>query len=371
MKNFTDERKQARYLARRRAVNLVKAGISARLSKLLNRPIVYGKPSILMIEPSNVCQLECPLCFVGQEGLQRPRGLMNLDDFAKIIEDAKDSVFFLMLFFDGEPFINPRLLDMVALAKKNRINVLTSTNGQIKIDAQKAKEIVESGLDRIVVSMPGLTEESYKKYGSGGDFFRARNFIQSIAEAKKSLNTTKPILDIELLLLRSAEEDLAIAQETMLSWGGDILTYKTIFIPKHLKDSANSWLPQNPDLSRYLKQGDDYYYRQEVGPFCKRLWQIATIYWNGDMAGCCCDQQGERILGNVLNDGGLRAVWHGQKAQDFREEIMYQTETPELCKNCTGGLIQFYIKSDGSYLQKLRDTARIYGMHFNNPLRRE
>jgi len=364
MKEYANEEKQARYLARQHAVNLIKANVSASISRFRNRPIVYGKPSILMIEPSNVCQLHCPLCFTGQKGLQRPRGIMSLENFSKIIDDAKDSIFFLMLFFDGEPFVNRHLLDMVSLAKKSKINVLTSTNGQIDIDMPKAKEIVESGLDRIVVSMPGLTQQSYAMYGSGGDFFRAKNFIQLIAEAKKNLGSTKPILDIELLLLRSAEDDLIIAQDTMSSWGGDILTFKTIFIPEHLKDSAETWLPKNPDLSRYWKKDNRFVYRTEVGPFCKRLWQIATIYWNGDMAGCCCDQQGDRILGNVLEDGGLRTVWHGQKAQDFRAEIMYQTETPALCRNCTGGLLNFYIRSDISYIQRIRETVRIYGMHF-------
>jgi len=353
------------YLLIKRIVNAIKSTISRRLSKVFNRPIILGKPSILMIEPTNTCQLHCPQCFVGQGTLNRARGIMKIDDFASIIADVEDSVFFLMLFYAGEPFLNPNLIEMIQIAQKSKINVLTSTNGQVPIDFDKAIKIVKSGIDRIVISMPGLTRQSYDLYNSGGDFSKSKNFIELLSKAKKYLGKSKPIIDIELLLLKTSEEDIKNANKIKTSWGADVLTFKTIFLSKRTDQTISKWLPKNQELIRYHRLDNKWVLRKDIGQFCNRLWQIATIYWNGDMAGCCCDQQGKRILGNILTDGGLGKVWQGKKAQDFRKEVMYQTKLPSVCQNCTGGLLNFYISSDHFSLKKrAKELAEIYGLHF-------
>ena len=73
-----------------------------------------------MIEPTNECNLRCPLCPTGAGKLKRAKGQMSFELYRRILAELDGSLERLMLYNYGEPFLHPRILDMMAEAHQAR-----------------------------------------------------------------------------------------------------------------------------------------------------------------------------------------------------------------------------------------------------------
>ena len=81
----------------------------------------------------------------------------------KIIDQIAENVLYINYYFQGEPFINPHFLSFVKYAKSKGVFCATSTNAHF-LNSEKAKETVASGLDKMIISIDGTTQETYEKY---------------------------------------------------------------------------------------------------------------------------------------------------------------------------------------------------------------
>ena len=151
----------------RRIWNATKLLSSFYLTKWLQRPIQWGLPMTISIEPTTACNLRCPECPSGLRTFTRPTGNLKEDFFRKIIDELFAELSYLIFYFQGEPYINPAFLDMVKYANTKRIYTITSTNGHFLNDTN-ARKTVESGLDRLIISVDGTTQEVYEQYRKEG-----------------------------------------------------------------------------------------------------------------------------------------------------------------------------------------------------------
>ena len=149
----------------RRLYNTIKVYLSYYISLLTKRAIYWGSPPVVMIEPTNICNLQCPLCPSGNGTLKREKGYMYFDVFKKIVDDIYKTAFMVVLWNQGEPYLNKEFSKMVKYASDRGLFTLVSTNGNIDYDAE---EVVNSGLDSMIVSLDGTTQESYNKYRING-----------------------------------------------------------------------------------------------------------------------------------------------------------------------------------------------------------
>ena len=81
---------------------------------------------------------------------------------------------YLIFYFQGEPYLNPEFLDMVKFANTKKIYTATSTNAHYLNDAN-ARKTIESGLDRLIISIDGTTQEVYEQYRVGGKLEKLEN----------------------------------------------------------------------------------------------------------------------------------------------------------------------------------------------------
>ena len=93
---------------------------------------------------------------------------MKFEVFQKIIDDLAEfdrPLKVLRLYKDGEPFLNRRLADMVAYAKRSgRVDYMdTTTNGSL-ITPERIGPVLEAGLDKINISVDGMTADTYRKF---------------------------------------------------------------------------------------------------------------------------------------------------------------------------------------------------------------
>jgi MoaA/NifB/PqqE/SkfB family radical SAM enzyme len=153
---------------------------------------VIGLPHVLMIEPTNECNLHCPLCPTGAGKLKRPKGQMSLDLYQGILADLDGALSRVMLYNYGEPFLHPRLLDMIALAHQAEVHTHVSTNGLLFLRSASADDLIASGLDYMRVSMDGATDDTYNVYRVGGNLEKVLEGVQLLQECKRKLNKRKP-----------------------------------------------------------------------------------------------------------------------------------------------------------------------------------
>jgi radical SAM protein with 4Fe4S-binding SPASM domain len=290
-----------------------------------------GLPWAVSIEPTTNCNLRCPECPTGQRSLDRPGGNLNLALFSKIIEQMQSHVIYITLYFQGEPFLNNSFIEMVKVAKKNRLFVTTSTNGHFLDDA-KAKLLVESGLDRLIISMDGTDQESYEKYRVGGNLATVKSGIVNVIQWKKRLKKKFPLVELQFLVLGTNQHQLDDIKKLAKELNVDTLTLKSAQLSNV---ENNPFLTTEPGLSRY--SNNNFSIKSSLPNYCHRMWNSPVIPWNGIIIPCCFDKNADYSMGD-LNKSSFKDVWNSEKYKSFRKEIFSNRHSIQMCCNCNEGL---------------------------------
>ncbi len=313
-----------------KAFNFFRAG----LNQYLLPPSPLGKPVIAQVEPANFCNLECPLCLTTSITHARPRALLPFQTFADFIDDVGDSLLLLIFWNWGEPFLNPDFFRMVAYAKARGIVVHTSTNGNVPLSPERAMELVESGLDSLVVAVDGACQETYQKYRKGGSLARALECVEAIKRAKDLKRSPTPRINMRFVVMQHNEGEIDAARETARRLKADYFTLKTVDMPKPRgADLDRSFAPENKKLRRYAYE-DGSFSRKERPFVCMRPWKRITMDALGEIIPCEYDYLNRHSFGNIA-EGTALEVWKGRTAQDFRKRFNLGHNAFYLCRNCT------------------------------------
>ena len=325
-----------RTLTFRRAWNAAKVVASFGLSNLLKRDVRMGRPFVLMVEPTNLCNLRCPLCPSGNGQLTRERGTMALDAFRQVFDGLADDLILLMLWNQGEPFINRSLTDMIRLAKSRNVPTITSTNVHFIRTRENAEDIVDSGLDEIIVSLDGVSSETYLEYRVGGNFDRVLEGIRLLARAKEDLKADHPVIHLQFIIMKHNEEEIDEARRLARELGVDRLSLKTVQVGTNAE--AEAYLPSNEDHSRYRYDVPSLATKAKITNSCRHLWYSTVINWDGSVSPCCFDKDVDYGLGNALNVQGFDEIWGGERYARFRNEILTDRASVPICNNCSEGI---------------------------------
>ena len=318
----------------RRTFNMIKVYTSFYLTRILKRPIQWGMPFSVSVEPTTACNLRCPECPSGLRSFSRMTGNLKQDLFEHYIKDIAAHVNYMSFYFQGEPYIHPAFLDMVKVAKSKRIYVSTSTNAHF-MDEQKAIKTVESGLDRLIISIDGTTQESYVSYRKEGQLSKVIEGTRNIIKARKDLNAKTPYVIFQFLVVRANEHQIDEVKALADELGVDEVKYKTaqIYDYKH----GSSLMPVNERFSRYAKQADGHYtLKHKLLNQCWKLWHACVITWDGWVVPCCFDKDAKYQMGNLKHES-LQTVWKNKAYQQFRRNIVNSRSSIDICTNCTEG----------------------------------
>ncbi len=319
-----------RNLTFRRAFNAYKIFISYFLSIVTRKPIVWGKPVFFYIEPTNRCNFQCPECSSGQGRLTRPIGMMDTGIFQKLIDLIALDTFSVHLYLQGESYINKQIYDMISYARQKKLYVSVSTNGSL-IRKNNAGQIIKQAPDRLIFSMDGLDEDSYKAYRVGGTFAQADAALNLLIETKKKLNAKTPFIELQFIVMKSNEHqvDEVIRYGKML--GVDKVTLKTMQISS--AENARKFMPRNKKYSRYILDGEDLKIKSKLKNQCFELWKTSVVTWDGKIVPCCFDKDAMYPLGDI-NQKSFTEIWHSEKYQEFRKRILENRRGASMCNNC-------------------------------------
>lgn len=321
-------------LTLRRIGNFLLLWTSYQLSKRLGRPIHWGNPFSLSIEPTTSCNLRCPECPSGLRAFTRPTGMLKTDFFRNTIDQLHRDLTYLVFYFQGEPFLNPDFLDMVKYAADKKIYTATSTNAHYLND-ENAKRTVESGLDRLIISIDGTTQDVYQQYRVGGNLEKVLEGAQNIVRWKKELNSKTPFIIFQFLVVKPNEHQIDDVQKLGKEIGVDAVWLKTAQVYDY-KNDPNQLIPTIDKYSRYKKTTTGTRFKGRMANHCWRLWQDPVITWDGLVAPCCFDKDATHRLGD-LKATSFKEIWRSPAYQSFRQQLWKGRKNIDICANCSEG----------------------------------
>lgn len=304
------------------------------MTRWLGRPIVWGMPITLSIEPTTACNLKCPECPSGLRSFTRPTGNLKSDFFRKTIDEVGRRLSYLIFYFQGEPYINPNFLDMVKYASKKGIYTITSTNGHF-LNAANARKTIESGLDRLIISIDGTTQEVYEQYRKEGKLEAVLEGARNVVAWKKKLKSSTPHIIFQYLVVRPNEHQIEDAKKLAKEIGVDELKLKSAQVYDY--ENGNPLIPTIDEYARYQQDTDGTWsVKNELLNHCWKLWHASVITWDGLVVPCCFDKDAQHQLGD-LKTGTFKAQWYSEKYMAFRRSLLKGRDQIDICTNCTEG----------------------------------
>ena len=305
------------------------------VSRLLRRPVQWGYPVSISFEPTTSCNLRCPECPSGLRAFTRPTGMLQEDFFTKTINEIHKELLYLIFYFQGEPYLNTDFLKMVRHAADHKIYTATSTNAHYLND-ENAKKTIESGLDRLIISIDGTTQETYKQYRVGGNLEKVIAGAKNIVKWKKELKSKTPFIIFQFLVVKHNEHQIEDVKKLGKEVGVDQVRFKTAQVYDYVND-PNNLIPINEKYSRYKKNKDgSFKSKNKMANHCWKLQHANVITWDGLVVPCCFDKDAQHRLGNLKNES-FKEIWHNNNYKQFRSELMKSRKNIDICANCSEG----------------------------------
>jgi radical SAM protein with 4Fe4S-binding SPASM domain len=278
--------------------------LNQKLVFLLNRSrgdFIKGTavPPALQMEPTNNCNLSCTCCS-GYSNTRR-RGYMDFGLFCRIVDEAADiGVKRIHLYLHGEPLLHRQIGEMIRHIKSREMAVTLATNAML-LRMKKIADIMRSGLtsaDYILLSVLGYSKETHERIMRGVDHERVTGNILRLIEYRNVHGLKGPL--IETLFFRSADNERE-EKQYVEHW-------------KRIVDNARV----APAAEQYATFREGGLRRSVRTRTCNQLWERMTVYWNGDVALCQADIDGDYLLGN-LKEQSITEIWNGGKVTLTRD----------------------------------------------------
>lgn len=318
----------------RKIINLALLFLSYHIARILRKPIIWGRPAALSIEPTTSCNLRCPECPSGLRSFTRPTGMLNPDFFRSIIDQVKKYTGHLTFYFQGEPYLHPQFMDMVHYASENGLVTTTSTNAHY-LSEQNARKTISSGLDKLIISLDGITQETYSAYRVGGSLEKVLAGTRTLLRFRGEMQASTPYTIFQFLVVRPNEHEVELAKQLASEIGVDEIVFKTAQLYDH--ENGNELMPENEKYARY-KRGSDGKWRikNKLLNQCWKMWHSCVITWDGAVVPCCFDKDAKHKLGDLRNTT-MQEIWKGHAYMTFRSAILKSRKEIDICANCSEG----------------------------------
>jgi MoaA/NifB/PqqE/SkfB family radical SAM enzyme len=287
--------------------------LKLRINMALKREAVNSYPVVAFIEPNLYCNLQCPACPTGLRLGLRPTVAIDEELFKATIDQIGDYVFQLYMYNWGEPLLHKRTPEMIAYAKEKDINILLSTNLSLKLSDDYIDRLVLSGLDRMLVSLDGVTQESYSKYRVRGDLALVRENVMRIQRAKQRLGSATPKVVWQFLVFRHNEHEIEQARAVHQEWGADEFIVGGAEMP--LEPHNDGFEPST--IPAYNIYHPDHPLQKEAerqmttDRACAWLYGVFVLNPNGKVSPCCAVPS-EKLDFGEYQKGDFFAVWNNE-----------------------------------------------------------
>ncbi len=303
-------------------------------SRATRKPVHRGMPVSISFEPTTSCNLRCPECPSGLRSFTRPTGMLEEELFKSTIDQLHDTLMYLLFYFQGEPYLHPQFPGLVRYATSRNIYTATSTNGHYLND-ENARRTVESGLDRLIISIDGTTQETYEAYRKGGRLEKVLEGTRNVIAWKQKLRSRTPHVVFQFLVVRPNEHQIGEVKALAKTLDVDEVGLKTAQIYDY--EQGSDLIPLTDRYSRYERTADGRYrIKSKLLNHCWKMWHSCVVTWDGKVVPCCFDKDAHHTMGD-LTTTSFETLWKGEAYQQFRATLLNSRSKIDMCKNCTEG----------------------------------
>jgi len=309
----------------------------------LGRTYVLGHPYILFVDTLNVCNLHCPLCPTGVGMNGRKKGAMTKEVFERVLKELGPYAIEMFLYNWGEPLLHPDTFFFIREAEELGIRTILSSNMNV-LDEEKCREMIRSGLQRLIISMDGVTSEAYRTYRIGGNLEEVKKNVKLLTRMKDRLGSTRPHTILQFLVFRHNEHEVSGVKDLAAELGVDDVEIMGGYLggeghtpyTEHpeTQELREKWLSRNPAY-----RGEFDYFREDgylCDNRCHFLWRTLVVNWDGSLTPCCCVYDEKADFGNLMEEP-FSKVWNNPKYRSARA-IFGPGSSPErvstICSTC-------------------------------------
>ncbi|MCK4463859.1 MAG: radical SAM protein [Candidatus Omnitrophica bacterium] len=283
-------------------------------------------PIHIDIESTNMCNLKCVMCPHGFENEEYQRefrktlGIMNWDLYKDIIDEgSKKGLKSIKLNWRGEPLMaKDFLLKAIKYARsKGILEISINTNGLL-LNKDFSRNLINSGLDRIIFSVDGASKKTYEKIRRGGNFEKLIDNINIFLAIRNKLNMKRPYVRVQMVKM---SENLNEVDNFLDMWKDkvDSITFQDY---TNRGESAERLIEKSSYSGRFP---------------CPQIWQRIVIAWDGNVIMCCRDWDSLNKLGKLDYSYGkdIGYFWKGPELTRIRDmHRKRELSKIEACAKC-------------------------------------
>lgn len=284
---------------------------------------------LINLELGNQCNVNCLFCRTASGEIpdcnpDHPerfisKGQMSYETAADIIRQVSPYCFIAVLYTNGEPLLYPQIVELTRLATKYGLATMMATNGTL-LNRDKAKALLEAGLDFIKIAISGYSQEVYGVEARYGNVEKVKTAIRDIAHLKKE-GRYNTVIMVDYILYKYNQHELPQVR-AMCQDLGVMLSVR----PGNPKGGLED---QEPPLSTVALP---------LPMSCDWLWKAIQVDWTGDIQFCCeCGTWGGTKPYVRFEPGltDIKKVWNGPDAQNMRSMMRDQGRfCLPICKSC-------------------------------------
>lgn len=309
------------------------AKIESRISMKGRTPlqdvIPIETPFIMFLDPSSRCNFKCVFCPTGNKEIlkstNRHTGLLSFDLCRKIIDDLyefESPLKVLRLYKDGEPFLNPRLADMVNYAKKSgRIKFIDTTSNGSLLTPERVLPVVEAGMDQINISLDGMSDEQFLEFTRMKVDFK--EYVDNIRQLYENRGNCTILIKTVNELLNDTTRQLFLD------------TFSPIVDKIYIENISPCWpgfgVEELMDVE--ISKG---IYGQEISEVdtCPYVFYQISINPDGKASLCFLDWGHDYIIGDA-NTQSVKKIWESNALFNYQVEFLKgNRQNMKFCKDC-------------------------------------
>ena len=227
-------------------------------------------PYVAVIDIANICNLRCPYCPTGARRKSgRAERMINPLLVKRMLDELDKYLISVNLYNWGEPLLHPQIAEMVRMIHNRRIFTKISTNLNT-YNREVLVELCEAGLDYLMVSFSGASQEVYEQYHSRGNLDVVLENIRYLTAYKKRNNLRRPIVEFKYLVFRHNRQEMEAARNMAAGLGVDLFRWHEGGGPEEAIIDASSSAINS--LSH---------------KFCHQLWHTVVLNSDGGITPCC------------------------------------------------------------------------------------
>lgn len=306
----------------------IKSRIDPETHEVLGEVAPLETPFVLLIDPSSLCNFRCRFCPSGNQDLIRKtgryQGVLDYHLFKKIIDDLKEfpePIKVLRLYKEGEPLLNPYFVDMIKYAKDSKkvLKVDTTTNGAL-LNPKLSRQIIGAGIDRINISVNGVSSEQIYKYSNARVDFE--KYVDNIRDLYKNKGNCE-------IYIKSIKQNLSPNEQAKF-----FNTFGDVSDRIYLENLSPAW-PEFEFDGMEMQFSSGHYGQQIVEKqVCPYIFYIMVINSDGKTSLCVGDWKHQLGYGDTSKQS-VKDIWLGDIINSYRIANLENRRCDiDFCRNC-------------------------------------